>query len=158
VTPLVLGERLVISGLNKGLLCYRLSSGRTRPELAWENKDVSLYMSSPVAVGRSSEGQRLVCFSHRKKGQMALVDLQTGKTLWSGEGRQGDNAALVRTGSIVWALLNTAELVAYRPRGESLEQLASYKAAATPTWAHPVLLDEGVLVKDEERLTLWRWK
>ena len=29
--------------------------------------------------------------------------------------------------------------------------------AQSPTWAHPVVMNEGVLVKDVETLALWRW-
>ncbi len=34
--------------------------------------------------------------------------------------------------------------------------LATYTVAGSPTWAHPVIVPGGILVKDAETLALWR--
>ena len=79
-----------LSGINKGVDRYRIEKqdDEWETDKTWENKEVSLYMSSPVA-----DGERLFGFSHRHKGQFFAMDLTTGKTLWTSEGRLGDNAS-----------------------------------------------------------------
>ena len=152
VTPIEHEGSLVFSGVNKGIDRYRVQKQDDEWETdnIWENKEVSLYMSSPV-----TDGETLYGFSHRHKGELFAMDLTTGKTLWTSDGRLGDNASLVETGNVIWALTSQAELLAFRASDKQFDLLAHYKVAETPTWAHPVILAGGVLVKDETKLTLW---
>ena len=39
--------------------------------------------------------------------------------------------------------------------GDSFRKAATYQVANSPTWAPPVLLKGGLLVKDHETLTRW---
>jgi hypothetical protein len=55
----------------------------------------------------------------------------------------------------VVALVNNGELKIIAARGDRFETVASYRVSESPTWAHPVLLESGILVKDSQRLTLW---
>jgi outer membrane protein assembly factor BamB len=151
-TPLMHESSVVVSGINKGISRYRIEKHDDEwgTDEIWQNKEVSLYMSSPVAVG-----ERLFGFSHRQKGQLFAIDLTTGSTLWTSEGRLGDNAALVRAGNVLWALTTGGELIVFRDSDKQFDVLARYKVAETATWAHPVVLSSGVLVKDETKLRLW---
>ena len=153
VTPVVYGESVIFSGYNKGIHRYRVEreGEEWRTDQIWENREVSLYMSSPVILG-----ERLYGFSHRQKGQLFALDITTGQTLWTGEGRLADNAALLRTGDVIWALTTQAELIVFRDSGKQFEPVARYKLSESPTWAHPVVAAGTVLVKDETRLTRWK--
>ena len=152
VTPLVHEGSVVLSGINKGVSRYRIEKQDDEwgSDEIWQNKEVSSYTSSPVAVG-----ERLFGFSHRQKGQLFAIDLTTGSTLWTSEGRLGDNASLVRAGNVLWALTTTGELIVFRDSDKQFDALARYRVADTSTWAHPVILSTGVLVKDESKLHLW---
>lgn len=155
VTPIEHEGSLIFSGINKGVDRYRIEKvedDEWATDNTWENKEVSLYMSSPV-----TDGQRLFGFSHRHKGQLFAIDLTTGKTLWTSEGRLGDNAALVQTGNVLWALTVQGELIVFKASDKQFEPLAHYQVAETPTWAHPIVLPTGVLVKEESKLTLWQF-
>ncbi len=154
VTPWEHEGSLIFSGINKGVDRYRIEKqdDEWETDKTWENKEVSLYLSSPVA-----EGETLFGFSHRHKGQLFAMDLTTGKTLWTSDGRLGDNASLVRTGKVLWALTSQSELIVFKASETQFEPLAHYRVAETPTWAHPVILATGVLVKDESKLTLWQF-
>jgi len=55
----------------------------------------------------------------------------------------------------VVALINDGELRIIAARGDRFEKVASYRVAESPTWAPPVLMQSGVLVKDLETLTFW---
>ena len=55
----------------------------------------------------------------------------------------------------VLALINDGQLKIIGADGKRLENVASYRVAEGDTWAPPVVLDNGVLVKDKRTLTLW---
>ena len=154
VTPLEHEGSIIFSGINKGVDRYRIEEqdDEWETDKTWENNEVSLYMSSPVA-----DGETLFGFSHRHKGEIFAMDLTTGKTLWTSDGRLGDSASVVRTGKVLWALTTQSELIVFKASESQFEPLAHYRVAETPTWAHPVILPSGVLVKDETKLTLWQF-
>jgi hypothetical protein len=56
---------------------------------------------------------------------------------------------------VLWALTTRSELIAFRDTAKKYEPLAMYKVADTPVWAHPVLLPNAILVKDETTLARW---
>lgn len=153
VTPLAVDELVVFSGYDRNVAAYRLASlaGAKTPQPAWENNDVTMYMSSPVlAAGR------LIGFSQFKKGQFFALDPASGKLLWTGPGRQGDNGLLIAAGDKVVAALTTGELVVIGA-GDSYQEAARFRLSDSAIWAHPAPCGEGVLVKDAEQLSLWRW-
>jgi hypothetical protein len=39
--------------------------------------------------------------------------------------------------------------------GKAFEPLRKYSVADSPTWAHPVLVGHGILIKDATNLALW---
>lgn len=155
VTPLVFRDTLIFSGLDRGTFALRPVNrgGAWSIVRAWQNDDVSMYMSSPVLAG-----DRVVGFSHKTKGAFFAVDATTGRTLWIGDGRQGDNAALVSAGALVFLLTNDAQLTVGKPVTSGIEPVRRYDVADSQTWAHPVVLNDGFLIKDESSLTYWMLK
>jgi outer membrane protein assembly factor BamB len=155
VTPVVTRDLVIISGLNKGVTALRpVKRGNVwAADEAWQNKDASLYMNSPLL-----RGNLLFGFSHRNKGQYFCIDVKSGKTLWSGDGRQGENAALLLVGDLIFALNNDAELSIFPATATLQPPIKKYKVADSPTWAHPVLLPGRVLVKDANTLALWSFE
>ena len=83
------------------------------------------------------------------------LDPATGEVRWQGPGRTGDNVMFLSIPGYVVALISNGELRIIRATGKRYEMVASYAVAESPTWAPPVLLQSGVLVKDSETLTLW---
>jgi outer membrane protein assembly factor BamB len=152
VTPLQYKDLLIFSGIDKGVFAVRLSHSNNawKPEQVWMNKEVSLYMNSPVL-----EGDVLCGFSHKNKGQYFCLDPNTGKTLWTSDPRQGDNAALVTAGGLVYALDTDANLKIFRASNKGLQELKRYTVADSATWAHPVLTGNRVVVKDAGTLAVW---
>lgn len=53
------------------------------------------------------------------------------------------------------ALPSTSELLVFKPDGKQYTEVARYKVAETPTYAHPVISDNRVFVKDQESLAMW---
>ena len=154
VTPVVDGDTVVYSGLDHPVRAVRVVRGAsgwtTKPR--WESAEVAAYMSTPVL-----DGGRLYGFSHRKRGQLFCLDAATGRVVWLSEGRMGDNAALVAGGGRVFALTTEADLLALPQKGDAFAPARRYRVASSPTWAHPVVTSEGVLVKDRDSLAFLRF-
>jgi len=154
VTPLVYEGLLIISGLSKGTSAVRLQPGQRRwlTEQVWHSSAVSMYMSSPVA----SDGI-IFGFSHRNKGQFFALNARTGATLWMSDGRQTENAALVDVGPSLLALTTEGELLVVAKSRNRFDVLKRFSVGNSSTWAHPVPTANGILVKDQSTLALWRW-
>jgi outer membrane protein assembly factor BamB len=152
VTPVVAGELVIFSGFRKGTMAYRLEKGQDQwsAEQVWHNPDVSMFMNSPVVVG-----ERVLGLSQEEKGQFFCLDASSGKTLWTSDGRMGENAALLTAGDTVLALTTGSELIVFKASADRFQPLARYKVADTPTWAHPVIRGRKILIRDASSLALW---
>lgn len=151
VTPVVYRQALVFSGLDKGTMAVRLikRGQKWETERVWRNPDVSMYMNSPVL-----NGDYLYGLSHKRKGQFFCLDARTGQALWTTNGREGDNAAVVAAGQFLFLLTDGAELIVARSDAKQFEVLKKYSVADSPTWAHPVVVGKTILVKDVSNLAL----
>ena len=152
VTPVVLDDVVVYSGIERPLTAVRVSNvgGKWVTKMVWENAAVPMYMSSPVAHGGQIYG-----LTHRNKGQFFAVDARTGKTLWTTRGREAENAGLVAAGNLILATTTEAELIVFRADPAKFDLVKRYTIAESPVWAHPVPAGRGVLIKDAETLAYW---
>jgi|SRR5579883_2087853 len=148
VTPVIYKDTLIFSGLDNGVFAVRTVNNA--PQTVWKTKDASMYMNSPVVVG-----DLLFGFSHLKKGQIFCLDAATGKTLWTGSPRSGDNAAMLASASTLYSLTPDAKLLIAHPTMKGLNEVRQYDIADSATWAHPVILADGFLIKDLKSLTRW---
>jgi outer membrane protein assembly factor BamB len=155
VTPVVRASTVYYSGLDKGFHAVEIvrRGDGFAAEPRWSNTEVSAYMSTPVL-----DGDVLYGLSHRKKGQLFALDARSGRTLWTGDGRQGDNASLVVLGDALGVLTTEGELVVARKDGKAYAPLATYTVADSPVWAHLAVVPAGFLVKDVSSLALWTLK
>jgi outer membrane protein assembly factor BamB len=152
VTPVVRGDTIIYTGLENPVTAIRpvMVDGMWRADKLWENATEDMYMSSPVLVGDTLYGM-----ANRNRGHFFALDAQSGKTLWTTPGRDGENAAIVRAGKLLFMLKNDAELVIARPNPASFEVVRRYTVAESPTWAMPIVDGNRIFVKDVETLTLW---
>lgn len=155
VTPVVFENLLILSGYKSGTIAYRIDG--EQPQKAWETKDVSMFMSSPVL-----NGGQLYGFSERSSGQFFCLDPKKGEVLWTGDGRQGYHATVVSAGNVILGLLTAdprdkkaSHLLVFEAKGEDTEQKARYVVADSPAWAHPILSGKSIYVKDKTKLTQW---
>lgn len=155
VTPIVSGDLVLYSGLDAPLTAVRPVRKGTAgsAETVWTSPDVACYLSTPVL-----ESGRVYGLSHRKKGQWFAVDAATGKTLWLSEGRAAENAAILAGAGALFLLDTDGSLTVAAADATAFRPLRKWKVAASATWAHPVVLDEGVLVKDVDTLAFLRMK
>lgn len=150
VTPLLYKDMLIVAREDQGLTAFRLvkRGAELTPEEVWSNKQVELYMNTPAI-----EGNQLTGLSVRNKGQFFSIEADTGKTLWLGAGRMGENAAIVNAaGKVLLMLTNDANLIVHPISAKEYAPAAQYTVAASQTWAHPLLFGKQILIKDESTL------
>ncbi|MGO4884275.1 MAG: PQQ-binding-like beta-propeller repeat protein [Bryobacteraceae bacterium] len=152
VTPVLYRDTLIFSGTGDPVMAVKpLKHGVAwTTETIWKNQDFSMYMSSPVLTG-----DLLFGFSERKRGQFFCLNPADGATLWTSDGRQGDSAAIVAASSVWLILTPDANLTVVRQNTKAFEVLRKYSVADSPTWAHPVVIGRGILIKDATNLALW---
>ena len=152
VTPLFHRGLIIASGHSIGMFALRVSqcAGQWNAEQVWNNPDLFTFMSTPVA-----SGDLLFGLANRNKGQFFCADVNTGKTLWATTGREAENAAILRAGDLLLLLTNDASLIVARSSRQGFEPVRRYQVADSPTWAHPVVLDNRILIKDASTLGLW---
>ena len=152
VTAVVHDGLVIYSGLSRPTTALRVtpSAGKWAVEDAWKNPDVPMYMSSPVvAAGR-------ICgLTHRNRGQFFCLDGASGKTLWTSDPRQGDNAGIFTAGDLFVAATTDGMLTVFRNNPTAFDVVKRYKVAESAVWAHPVPAGRGVLIKDADTLAYW---
>ena len=151
VTPVAYKNTLIFSGIDKATMAVKVikRDGKWATEQVWQNPQVSMYMNSPVITG-----DYLFGLSHKRKGQFFCLDARTGETLWTSEGREGENAAMLSAGETLFLLTNDAELIVAKNNAKRFEQLKKYRVAESPTWAHPAIIGNRILIKDASTLAL----
>jgi outer membrane protein assembly factor BamB len=151
VTPVQYKDLLIFSGLNKGVFAVRVGwlDNKWVIDTVWQNKEVSMYMNSPLLSGNMLFG-----LSHRNKGQFFCLDAGTGRTLWTGDPRQGENAAMVLANGLIFSLTNDAHLIVTNTADKAASVVKKYQVANSPTWAHPAIVSKNILVKDATTLAM----
>jgi len=151
VTPLVYKKTLILSGVRKSTMAIRVikNGDNWTTERVWENKDLPMYMSSPVL-----SGDHLFGFSNRRSGQFFCLDANTGAMLWQTEGRDGKNATLLTAGELLILLTDEGKLTIAKNNPKTFEPVVQYSVGESPTWAHPIFLGKNILIKDNSSLAL----
>ncbi|MGH9202823.1 MAG: PQQ-binding-like beta-propeller repeat protein, partial [Vicinamibacterales bacterium] len=151
MTPFVSGQLIIVSGPGPTMaFTVARRNNQWTTENIWENADVPMRMSNPVVVNDVLFG-----LANRNMGQYFGLDVKTGKTLWTSEGRQAGNAAIMRTGNTIFSLEDDGELVVARSSATAFEPLKRYKVADSETWTQPAISGNRIFVKDVSSLTLW---
>jgi outer membrane protein assembly factor BamB len=155
VTPLVVGDLLISSGLDNPTIGYWITAGLGKGWTAtprWTNDQVSMYMSSPAASGSTIFG-----LSNKNRGQFFAIDAASGKTLWLGKPREADNASIVRAGNTLLFSTTNSELIVARPSLTTFEEVKRYTIADSATYAHPAFTGRNIVVKDVDKLIVWTY-
>ncbi len=154
-TPSFFNGQVLLGGENRGVhgLEPQLKNGKWTVKQHWSQRAVALDMSSAVV----NDGL-LYGFSHFGRGRFFCLDPKSGKILWQGPERTGENVMFLSIPGHVLALINHGELRVIAARRDRYEQVASWRVAKGGTWAPPVLLQNGILTKDTETLTFWSLK
>jgi outer membrane protein assembly factor BamB len=153
-TPLRFGQRLILAG-DPGTMLVQVNKQGTSwtPEKAWQITELTMRFSSPVQKGNLIFG-----FSNRNGGIFFCVDAESGKTLWTSDPKQGDNAVILISGDLLFLLKDSAELIVARATGSGFEPLHRYQVADSATYANPLMLAKGLVIKDNTTLSYLSWE
>lgn len=145
VTPVWTGTHLIVSGTRQGTHAYTVTrTGEVWAATeAWANKDVAMYMSSPVLADGVLFG-----LSARRKGQFVALDSKTGAMKWTSEGRDADHASVLFTPTHVVYLTSTGELLLVKRGTETFVRDQLYEVAKSSTYAPPLFVDGDLFVRD----------
>ena len=151
VTPLVYKTSLILSGVRKGTMAVEptKTGDKWEAKQIWHNRELTMYMNSPVLAGDHFYGM-----TNKRKGSIFCAEVATGKILWSTEGREGANAAVLQSKDLLFVLNNDAGLIVAKKSATGFEQLAKYSVADSATYAHPVIFGKRILVKDDAAVSL----
>jgi hypothetical protein len=150
VTAIAFKDMVIFSREGLGITAIRLEKQDAAfvPKEIWNNKENQMYFNSPVLAGNTLFGM-----SPLKKGQFFAIDAETGKTIWQGPGRMGENAAILNLGGkFLLLLINDANLVVLPADAKEYLPAAQYTVAPSPTWAHPLVMGRRILIKDQTSL------
>ena len=152
ITPALIGNTVIIAGYQQPTAAFRIvkKGDQWITEDAWRNEMVSLYMANGVVIG-----DLLFSLSQRNSGQYFLLDVKSGKTTWTGKPREAMNAAIAKSGALVFALEDDATLVVGRVASGRFEELKRYTVAKSSTWAQPAISGNRIFVKDTNAVALW---
>lgn len=149
VTPVVVGDLVIFGGVQKPTFAVKVNGTSATP--AWENRQITMYMSTPVY-----NGTKLYGMSDKSRGSLFILDVKTGEVLWKNEGRLGANASLTDIGSALLVVTDNGELTVHQKSGDTLRPMMTYKVADSPVWAAPAVAGDQVLIKDKTSLALYK--
>lgn len=154
-SPVWTGSHVVVSGRRQGTHAYaiRNTAGTWAATEAWKNPDVTMYTSSPVIA----DG-RIYGLSARRSGQFVILDAATGAVKSATEGRAGAHASILVAPEHVLFLTDGGTLIV-TPRGsDQFVEERRYEIGSSSTWAIPVLLPAGLLVREATSLVVLDWR
>ena len=153
-TPLRFGQRLILAGDPGTMLVQVNKNGNSwTAKKVWQITELTMRFSSPVQKGNLIFG-----FSNRNGGIFFCVDAESGKTLWTSDPKQGDNAVIYIAGDLLFLLKNSGEWIIARATGNAFEPLRRYQVADSATYASPLMLDKAIVVKDTTTLSYLSWE
>jgi outer membrane protein assembly factor BamB len=152
VTPIATETGIVVSGVRQGTRALEIArSGNTwAAKQRWHSPDVAMYMSSPVLAGGTVYGH-----SSKRKGQFVAFNPSDGQILWSTEGRAGTTASVIAAGKYLLFLTSESEMFVAHLDAGAYKEVRKYTVGTSPTYAHPVLLRDRLIVRDGTHVTLW---
>ncbi|MFC1738592.1 PQQ-binding-like beta-propeller repeat protein [Planctomycetota bacterium] len=149
-TPIVDGQTVIYTGSGRGTKAVKIEKqgdAFSAKEL-WSNSEIAPQFNTPVLKDN-------LLFGLSDSSNLFCINAQTGQTAWTDATEHGRGfAAIVDAGAVLLALPNTSELLVFKPDGKEYAEIARYKVADTPTYAHPIISGNRVFVKDQESVAM----
>jgi outer membrane protein assembly factor BamB len=155
VTPIWTGSALIVSGVRQGTQAYAITraSGAWQTKQLWKNADATMYTVSPVFADGILYGM-----SNKRRGHFVAMGAEDGSVKWSTTGRDGNHASIQQSRDHLFLLTDGGQLIVARRTGASFTEERRYEVAQQPTWAQPVFLPDGILVRDAANLSKLLWE
>ena len=154
VTPIWTGRALIVSGTRQGTHAYALArtGGTWQPRQIWRSAEVTMYTVSPVFADGMIYGM-----SNKRRGHFVALDAENGTVKWATQGRDGNHASILQTQDHLLFLTDAGVLIVVRRTPEGFREEKRYELGTSATWSLPVLLSDGLLVREANGLVRLHW-
>jgi outer membrane protein assembly factor BamB len=149
-SPVISGTTVIFTAQNRGITAMKIEkSGDTyTTKQLWKNATTATQFCTPVIKDN-------LLYGISGRGQLFCIKADTGDPVWADTtARGGNHGAVLDAGTVMLALCNNSDLIAFKP-GDKYEELAKIKVAATPITAHPVVTGNKVYVRDADSVALF---
>ena len=155
VTPIWTGSALIVSGPRQGTHAYAVSrsNGAWQAKQAWRNAEVTMYTVSPVLADGVIYGM-----SNKRRGHFVALDAATGAVKWATQGRDGSHASIQQTAQHLLLMTDGGVLIVARRTPDAFVEERRYEIGQSATWAQPILLADGLLVRDATGVSKLLWE
>jgi len=152
ITPVVAGNQVICGANQRATFNLKLNRKGTEwsAEKVWETRDMTMSTSSPVITGGL-----VYSFNEKRRGQLAVMELASGKITWECPGNKGENCTIFDAGQVILAFDATGQMFAYKKTGNTLTEAAKYEVGDSTMWSSPAISGNKILVKGAQTLTLW---
>lgn len=157
-TPLVADPYVIVTGDGRPLTALKIApSGRgCSLAVAWENRDLSSYLSSMVIADGHVYGMN-------DGGEFGCVRISDGKTVWLVGGRsvwRNERAAFYATpllaGSRILALDEQGRMIVLSASPKSSQPISITRLTERQTWSSPAVVGGMMYVRANEHLLAFR--
>jgi outer membrane protein assembly factor BamB len=148
LTPVLWKDLVIFGGEAKPTIALRIEKEgqQVNKTVAWTNKDLRAYLTSPVVFR-----DHLVGLSHFRK-QLVCLDLEGGQTKWT-EDDFGDYASLVVAGEQLLVLTGEGELHVLEANPNKFVRRAHWRVSDEgKTWSHLAVAGSRLYFKDKQHL------
>lgn len=154
ITPIWTGHSLIVSGTRQGTHAYALAhaAGQWESRQLWKNSEVTMYTASPVFADGVIYGM-----SNKRRGHFIALDVETGAIKWATPGRDGNHASILQTKEHILFLSDGGALIVASRTPEGFKELKRYELGKSATWTLPVLLPDGILVREAGAVVKHTW-
>lgn len=153
-TPVINGNTIIICGQGTGTHAYQIEKKGEKYSWkeVWNNPGFGGSFNTPVLNNGYLYG------NEARLGKLYCLNAQTGATCWADTIAHNRFASTLNLGDVILTLPATGNLIVYQPNPEKYQPVKIYKIAETEVYAHPLLSENKIFVKDENFLTCWSVK
>ena len=131
----------------------RAKADRWQTKQLWKNAEVTMYTASPVFIDGVIYGM-----SNKRRGQFVALRATDGWLKWSTPGRDGNHASILQANEHVLFLTDGGVLIVARRTAEGFTEERRYEIGLSTTWAQPILLADGMLVREATGVVKLLWE
>ena len=150
-TPIVDAQTVIYTGQGQGTKAVKVekqNDGFAAKEL-WSNTQLGTGFNTPVL----KDG---LLYGLSDRGSLFCLNAQTGQTAWTDTATRKDNfGAILDAGSVIFALPSDSQLIVFKTSDKEYTEVARFKVADAPIYAHPVIAGNRIFVRDQETMALW---
>ncbi len=118
----------------------------------WNNETIEGYMGSPVVVGEH-------VYLHGRDKKIHCLAIADGQVAWTSDEEFGEYWSMIHQGDQVLALDQKGELLLFTATPESFtitdRRVVSGK---DPTWAHLGMIENKLLIRSLNGISVWQWQ